>query len=148
MKSALYLKYLAIILAMIQPIIILIDLGNIVSISSVWGTRLQPLFIVTNAITSFFLFNEPKWKLSALCLLLLTAFSVDLFPVLHNWLAGAFFISCFIIMIRIKRYLIYPSLFLCSLLFLFFGNLFWMEFFAIYIICFYHFKLLKIKYRL
>jgi len=67
----------AIVLAMLQPIIILLVCGEIISFSSSWNTVLQPLYIMTNAITSYFLFSVNKWKIPALLLLTLTAFSID-----------------------------------------------------------------------
>ena len=97
MSREILIRLFAILLAMAQPVIILMYFGDdIRSVSSVWGTPLQPLFVITNAITSFVLYEHKRWIPSAILLLLLTAFSMDLFPVLHNWLAYGFFVSCLI----------------------------------------------------
>jgi len=50
------------------------------------------MFIVVNTSTAFYLTQIKNWKMSALTLLLLTAFSIALFPNTHNVLAILFFI--------------------------------------------------------
>jgi hypothetical protein len=87
------LRMVVIILAAISPFICILIHGYKPSISSYWDTSLQPLFIITNAATSYYLFSLKNWKLSALMLLLLTAFSLTLYPGMHNVIAVIFFIA-------------------------------------------------------
>ena len=82
------------IIAVIQPFIIYLTCGHLDSISQSWNTPLQPLFIFTNALVSYFFFDLPKWRISAVLLLLLTVFSVESYVDIHNVLAILFFISC------------------------------------------------------
>ena len=86
------LRIAVILLATISPFICLIYYGYLPSLSSYWDTNLQPLFIIANAATSYYLYSIKDWKISALMLLLLTSFSLTLFPQVHNILAVAFFI--------------------------------------------------------
>ena len=44
-------------MAFIHPLIILLVCGEIISFSAAWKTQLQPLFIITNAATSYFLYS-------------------------------------------------------------------------------------------
>jgi len=81
-----------IVLAFLSPILCLFLHGYQPSLSSYWTTEMQPLFIVANATTSFYLYQTKTWRASALMLLLLTAFSIELYPNMHNGLAGVFFI--------------------------------------------------------
>jgi len=86
------LRIAVIILAAVSPFICLMYYGYLPSISSYWNTDLQPLFIIANAATSYYLYSIRDWKMSALMLLLLTSFSLTLFPAVHNILAITFFI--------------------------------------------------------
>lgn len=139
-----HLKLTIVIIAFLQPIIILSFLGEIHSISSVWGTYLQPVFIFVNVVTSFYFFLSERWKISGLLLMLLTAFSLDIFPMIHNILAILFFVS---VLFGFKRNYLYIAVYLLStLLSLSVFNIFWAEFAAITVICVYHFYLiLKLK---
>ncbi len=132
----------AIILAMLQPIIILLVCGEIISFSASWNTVLQPLYIFTNAITSYFLFSVNKWKLSALFLLLLTAFSIEFNPLLHDIIATTFFISCIPGLYSINRLKHYLYLYLVSIPVLVLYGLFWFETIAVWALCFYHLNLM------
>lgn len=87
-----YSRLLVIVLAAITPIILLITQGHFLSLSQYWETDMQPLFIIANATTSYYLYGIKNWRLSALFLLLLTSFSVTLYPNAHNILAVLFFI--------------------------------------------------------
>ena len=80
------------IIAVLQPFIIYFVCGDLVSISQSWNTNLQPLFIFTNALVSYFFFDIPKWRIPAVLLLLLTVFSVKDWFLLHNILAILFFV--------------------------------------------------------
>lgn len=137
-----YKHYFAILLAFLQPIIVLGYYGPIHSISMVWGSDLQPLFITCNAITSFLFFTRPKWLVPAVLLLLLTAFSVNLWPRFHTLLALAFFLSCFFPMLIINRLRYYAYVYLGCIVMGYYYGLFWLEFWAVYVMCFYHLHLL------
>jgi len=57
-KKGVVFRVLVVVLAMLQPIVIVWLYGiHFPSISSTWDTMLQPLFIITNAVTSFFFFR-------------------------------------------------------------------------------------------
>tara|TARA_R110000803_G_C11952123_1_gene317811 strand:+ start:178 stop:648 length:471 start_codon:yes stop_codon:yes gene_type:complete len=90
-KKDYQLRMGVVIFAFIAPIIYLLH-GPQISLSSYWNTEMQPLFILANAVTSFYLYQIKNWRPSALVLLLLTAFSLDLYPSIHNGLAILFFI--------------------------------------------------------
>ena len=126
------------ILAVLQPFIIYFVCGELVSISQSWNTPLQPLFIFTNALVSYFLFDLPKWRVPAVLLLLLTVFSVQSWFVLHNILAICFFIFAGVSMISLKKFRFYIPIYLISLFFLLNGGFFWMETWAIIILVAYH----------
>jgi hypothetical protein len=83
-------RLFASLIAVIQPFIIYILYGDDYAISRSWDTPLQPLFIITNALVSFFFFKMPKWRIPATLLLLLTSFSVTDHFVLHNIFAILF----------------------------------------------------------
>jgi hypothetical protein len=126
------------VLAVLQPFIIYFVCGNLVSISQSWTTPLQPLFIFTNALVSYFFFDLPKWRIPAVLLLLLTVFSVENWFVLHNILAVSFFVMSGVSMLSLKKFRFYIPLYLISLFFLLNGGFFWMETWAIVCLVFYH----------
>ena len=132
----------AIVLAMLQPIIILLVCGEIISFSSSWNTVLQPLYIMTNAITSYFLFSVNKWKIPALLLLTLTAFSIDFSPIFHDVDATLFFVSCIPGLYAINRLRHYMWFYLSSIPMLLLSGLFWFETIAVWVLCFYHLNLM------
>jgi hypothetical protein len=92
-----------IILAAITPLILFLTQGYLPSISSYWETPMQPIFIITNASTSYHLYGIRNWRLSAFLLLFLTAFSVTDFALIHNIVAVFFFIIC-IYPLYVSRY--------------------------------------------
>jgi len=109
------LRYLVIILAMLLPIVIVIMFGvDFPSLSTSWQTVLQPLFIITNAVTSFYFFSLKRWKIPSVFLMLLTAFSVDMSPMFHNILAGGFFLTCLYPLMWFKRFSYYVFVYLFS----------------------------------
>ena len=134
------IKFLIIILSFISPLIMLITYGKMDSISSYWESPLQPLFILSNALTTYVFMDLPKWKLSGILLFMLTIFSVEYYPSLHNVFAISFFIVNLYPMYKLKRYRVFiiPYLLSCALL----PNLFWCEVFAITVLCTYHLTLL------
>lgn len=129
----------AILLTIISPFIF-IGLGGFSnSLSDYWLTNMQPLFIFTNAITSYYLFSTPNWKYPSAFLLLLTAFSVEDYRTVHNIFAIMFFILCLVAILTDKRYRIYALPYLASI--------FWVkgidkilvaEIIAVYVLCAYH----------
>ena len=138
----LLVRIFVVLMALSQPIMILMVCGELPSFSSAWQTELQPLFILTNATTSYFLYSVNKWKVPALFLLLLTAFSVDFTPIFHNVLATFFFISCINSLYSIVRLRHYMWLFLATTPLLPLYGLFWFEFASVWVLCFYHLNLM------
>jgi len=136
-KWELYERLLTSFLAVLQPFIIYILYGDNFTISTSWITPLQPLFIITNALVSFFFYKLDKWKIPAILLLLLTAFSVENHFMLHNILSVMFFIFSGISLLNLKKFRYYFLIFLMSLFFLYFG-LFWVETWAILTLGVYH----------
>lgn len=147
-RFEIYKRIFTTIVALLQPFIIYFVCGDLISISQSWNTPLQPLFIFTNAIVSYFFFDLPKWRVSAVLLLLLTVFSVKDFFILHNILAILFFISSAIPLLLIKKFSYYFIIYLISLIFLFFDGFYWMETWAIITLCFYHLHLMLYRYLL
>jgi len=136
------------IIALLQPFIIYFVCGDLISISQSWNTPLQPLFIFTNALVSYFFFDIHNWRIPAILLLLLTVFSVKDYFMLHNILAISFFIFSAIPLWSIKKFRIYLPIYLLSLIFLFFDGFYWMETWAIITLCFYHIHLMVYRYLL
>jgi hypothetical protein len=89
--SELVARLMSILIAVTFPFLI-IQFGDEQSLSAYWNTPAQPLFIIMNAVTSYFLFSMERWQFSAILLLLLTAFNFHEWPVFHNILAVTFFI--------------------------------------------------------
>jgi hypothetical protein len=139
LNSNVSIKLLTIVLAITQPLLILFYLGQIHSISSVWDSFLQPLFIITNAATSFYFLLMDRWRVSGVMLMLLTAFSVNIFPLTHNCFALIFFIS---IIYGFKTNYLFISLYMISIPLFFMVNMLWAEIYAIFIISIYHLDLL------
>lgn len=135
------LKILVICLAVVHPLIFLFIFGERVTLSSYWDTTFQPLFIISNASTSYFLFSLKYWKLPSLFLLLLTAFPVFTFPLTHNILAGLFFIGAGIALSNRPTFRRYIPLYISTLL-LSFISWFWVEVGAIWVLCLYHLNVL------
>jgi len=136
--SEFYPHYLAILLALLQPIIILSYLGPVYSISTVWHSDLQPLFIISNAITSFLFFCTRRWTIPSLLLLILTAFSVDMYPQFHTGVALLFFLSCYYPLLAIKRLRFYSFIYLITGPIGYLYGLFWLEVWGIFVLCIYH----------
>jgi hypothetical protein len=144
-KYDFYIKLFVIILSIIQPFIFLSICGELWSISSYWRTPLQPMFIIVNAATSYFFFSTDKWLVPSILLLLLTAFSLDLYPTIHNVIAGLFFFSCTYPLLTLKRFRFFGILYLFSLfVFLLLGML-WFEIYCVLILGSYHLTILIYK---
>jgi hypothetical protein len=131
----------AILLAIVSPFVMLHYFPGSTSISMFWKTDFQPLFIFTNAATSYFLFSTEKWRLSAFFLLMLTAFSVEKFTDFHNFLALAFFLSNLYPLRIEKRFKLY-FYFYAATLPIFLKSFLWGEIAAVIILCCYHLHLL------
>lgn len=141
-KFEFYKRLCVVLIAIIQPFVIYWVCGDLPSISASWSTILQPLFISTNAMVSYFFFDLPKWRMSSISLLLLTAFSVDSFPIFHNIIAIIFFVFCIYSLLSIHKFKYYVLIYLFSILIGLCFNLFWLETFAIITLCVYHLHIL------
>lgn len=138
------LKIGIIFLSFIAPLIMILSYGKMPSISSYWNTPIQPLFILTNALTTYVFMDLPKWRLSGIFLFLLTIFSLEYYNHFHDILATIFFIVNLYPLYSLQRYrlVIIPYLLSCIWL----PDLFWFEVHAITVLCIYHLNLL-IKVR-
>lgn len=144
-KFDFYLKMVVILISISQPFILIGTQGWMWSISSYWTTPMQPLFIFVNAGTSYYFFRNEKWQIPGIFLLLLTAFSVEQYKLIHNIFAAGFFLSCLYPMLHLKRFRILGFLYLLSIpLFPFIGMLFF-EIYCVLIIGVYHLSILIYK---
>ncbi len=141
-------RVFVVILSLLQPIIILIVLGEAPSISSSWNTPLQPLFITVNAMTSYFFFSSHRWEIPSVLLLLLTAFSVESFPIMHNIFAIGFFIMCMYPIFKLKRWRYYGILYLIGVVIVMRYGLFWGEFWCVWVLCIYHIHIVVYMYKI
>ena len=145
-KKDYVLRILVIILAFIFPFICISHEGFLESISQYWDTPLKPLLITSNAATAYFLFSLDRWKLSSILLLLLTAFSITDYPLLHNIFAYGFFVACIYPLYcntRLKLYLVPYS---CSLFLAPLGFLY-IEIVCVCTLCVFHSHLLYLKWN-
>jgi hypothetical protein len=147
-KYDFYIKLFVIVLSIIQPFIFLSICGELWSISSYWRTPLQPMFIIVNAATSYFFFSTDKWLIPSILLLLLTAFSLDLYPTTHNIIAGLFFFSCTYPLLTLKRFRFFGILYLLSLFVFLLSGMLWFEIYCVLILGAYHLTILIYKSRL
>jgi hypothetical protein len=147
-RYELYIKLFVIVLSIIQPFILLSICGELWSISSYWRTPLQPMFIIINAATSYFFFSTDKWLVPSIFLLLLTAFSIDLYPTTHNVFAGLFFLSCNYPLLNLKRFRFFGVLYLMSIFVLLLSGMLWFEIYCVLILGSYHLTILLYKHHL
>ena len=140
-----YLKLVVILISILQPFILLFTCGKLWSISSYWETPMQPLFIVVNAATSYYFFSTDKWLIPSVFLLLLTAFSIEMYPIIHNILAGMFFISCCYPLLSLKRFRFFGIIYLLSLVIFYFFGMLWFEIYCVLILGSYHLSILLYK---
>lgn len=131
------LRLLVILIASIAPFIYILFIGELPSISSYWKSPMQPMFIIVNAATSYFLFSINRWRIPAVMLLLLTSFSFDVHPDLHNIFAISFFLFNFYPLYLNKKlsWVVVP--YSTSILFLF-HSILYAEIWAILILCSVH----------
>lgn len=132
-----YIKMLVIILAALTPLILYLTQGYLPSISSYWETPMQPLFIIVNASTSYYLYGISNWKFPAFFMLMLTAFSVTDFMIFHNIVAGLFFVSCLVALYVSKHFKFIFWMYLISLPVMIY-SLFIGESLAVFSLCLYH----------
>jgi len=140
-----HIKLFVIILAALTPLILFLTQGYLPSISSYWETPMQPLFIITNASTSYHLYGIKNWRLPAFFLLFLTAFSVTDFEIIHNIVAVLFFIICLYPLYVARHYKFVFWVYMVSLPLMIY-DLFLGESIAVAALCLYHgLVLLKVK---
>lgn len=147
-KIDLIRRLFVIVLAILQPFIIYFYCGELTSISQVWDTDLQFLFIITNALVSYYFFELDRWKIPSSFLLLLSSFSVIDHFWLHNIFAILFFISCLIPIYLTKRFRYYLPIYLLSVLIWALKGFFWMETWGIITLCMYHLHLILFTNRI
>ncbi len=128
-KNNFIFKLIVIIFSMISPLIMITYNNEIPSLSSYWKTPLQPLFLISNLLTSLILITIPKWKLSGGLLLILTCFSVEYYGSFHDLIATLFFITNLYSLNSIKKYRIFVFIYLTSLIWS--PSLLWFEIHAI-----------------
>jgi hypothetical protein len=144
-KYDFYVRLFVVLLAMIQPYIIYQVYEGLSAISLVWGTMLEPLFVTTNALTSYYLFSTKNWEFPALCLLLLTAFSLAMFPITHNVIAIIFFLSVIYPLYKTKRFKFVLWMYPIAIPIGYFWGVFWAETWGIVLMCTYHLFLITYK---
>ena len=132
------LKTVVILISLLYPFVLLSVEGELNSISQYWDTSLQPVFILGNVMTAYFFFSMDDWKIPSFFLVLVTAFSVKLYPTIHNIVAVLFFISCLIPLFRSKRFKFYGYLYLLSPFIGLIGGLLYLEIYSIIVLCSYH----------
>ena len=118
------------------------------SFSAMWESPIQPMFIFVNAITSYYFFIMDKWRLSGIFLLLLTAFSIKNFFIIHNVFAISFFAYSVIPIATDKRLSIYLVPYMLSLAFVNWPNIFFSEIIAISTLCAFHAHKLYFQYKI
>ena len=97
-------RMITLVSSMAYPFLCLLLVGYKKSISSYWGTDVEPIFILCNALTAYYFVQTKRWEIPGALLLLLTAFNIELFGQTHNIFATLFFLSSFIPLIKSKRY--------------------------------------------
>ena len=147
MNIEFFTRLSSIVFAAITTLSIPLIYPDLNSLSQCWSTDLQPLFIISNIVTSYLFFTLPNWRMSSIFLILLTAFPHTTFLGTHNLFAICFFISSIYTLWSVKRLPLYYWLFLFSLFFMLF-SLMWGEALAILVLCAYHLHLLTYKERL
>jgi hypothetical protein len=131
-------KLIVVLICAFYPFILLSLGGEMKSLSQYWNTSLQPVFIVANIMTAYFFFSIEQWKIPSFLLILLTAFSVKLYPITHNIIATLFFLSCLYPLFKTKRFKFFAYLYLVSPFIGLFYGLLWLEIYSIIILCAYH----------
>lgn len=145
----LILKFSLVLLGLIYPLIMVLWIGQLPSISKYFETPAQALFLLVNAGTSFYFTNTKGWVLPGILLLFLSCFSLEYYVLLHNICAILFFTISVITVAKSKRY---SYLFIPMILsgFGLFHSIFLAEYLLIIFLCLYHglilYDIFKIKY--
>ena len=132
------IKFAVITVSFIYPFVLMSVEGELGSISQYWNTSLQPLFITANVMTAYFFFSLDDWKIPSYFLVLLTAFSIQFYPITHDVIATLFFISCLIPLFRSKRFKFYAYFYFFSIPIGLLWGLLWLEIWGMFILCSYH----------
>ena len=147
-KTDYIIKSISIVIATLYPFFCLFYQGYMSSLSQYWGTNMQPIFVLSNTITVYYLFTLKYWKISAIILCLVTAFSIEYYPNTHNILAVAFFIvNLWPLYKASNRFKHYKYIYLCSVPMVALSMLY-AEMFAISTICIFHMHSLNTIYKL
>lgn len=141
------LKLSLVFLGLIYPLIMLLWVGPLDSISAYFNTPAQVLFLLVNAGTSYYFVNTKGWVLPGILLLFLSCFSIEFHLLLHNIFAVLFFILSTITIFRSKRYSFLWVTVLLSSLGLF-HSIFLAEYLAIINICLYHGLILRDMFKI
>jgi|688.fasta_scaffold162804_4 hypothetical protein len=136
-----------IMLALFTNALLPLIISDLHSLSSAWLTPWQPLFIFSNAATSYYMYSSAKWKWAGFFLLLLTAFSIEMHPSLHYLFAIGFFLSCLPPIISDKRLWGWAVPYLLTTP-VFFYDLLLGELTAVIVLLLYHSQLLRLTWRL
>ena len=97
---------------MLYPFLCLLLAGYNKSLSSYWGSSVEPIFIIANILVAYFFFTTKNWKMPSIFLILVTAFNNILYPNIHNVFAICFFLVSFRALFNNKRYLLIKLLYL------------------------------------
>jgi hypothetical protein len=132
-----YSKLLLIISIALSPIICYLLVGYRSSYSMYFLTEAQPLFIIGNVMTAFYLHKIKDWELPAFTIILVLTFSVDKYPMMHNILAVFFFVQAMFIIYKKGRNvtILIPYVLSLSLAAI---SLFYAEVAAIIVLCTHH----------
>jgi hypothetical protein len=136
LKIKFFLKIKIILLALLTPIIVYLFNSDLESLSACWRDDFKYLFIISNLLTSLLFLITPKWRISAIFLILLTLTPVTKYQITHNIIAITFFLYNVYPMISFKRYNFFLLFYVFSLMWL--PNLFLTEIHAISVLCLYH----------
>jgi hypothetical protein len=147
MNLEFFTRLFSIILAGATTLLIPLIYPDLNSLSQCWSTDLQPMFVISNVITSYLFFTLPSWRIPSVFLILLTAFPHNTFLWAHNLFAVGFFLSSVYTLGSVKRLLLYYWIFAGALNLILF-SLMWGEVLAILILCTYHLHLLLYKEKL
>ena len=156
--NSLSIRLLVVALALFSPLACYFISGPMPSYSQYWETPMQPLFIFTNAATSYYLFSMRRWWLASVLLLLLTAFSNSQYFWIHNTVAVLFFVVSGWTIATAKRGSLFIIPYLAGIVYLIFTrDIFWAEVVGIHTVCLFHLhymllyvftKRLKFSYQL
>lgn len=139
------IRICVIILAIIYPLFCLLAFGYVPSLSQYWNTSMQPIFIFSNAATAYYLIGFKNWRISSCLLTLVTAFSVEYYPGLHNCLAIAFFVFTLWPLYKANNFKYCFWIYLCAIPMAPI-SLFFAEYIAIIALCIFHIQsLIKLQ---